>query len=452
MSQQRGGRLGLSLYWAGVMMAGMGLLAWETRPGWEVGLGVWELVLFIGLAGVLEAMLVPLAQGGGVPASFAVYFAGLLVLGPGPIALVAALAGWWSEGMVRRRGLAEAGYQAGRRALSLLGAGWVYQGLGGVVGEVKLAQQGVAVVGAAGSLWLLESGWEGIAEALERGKGSWRRWWACLGPRLGLQGALASVGLLLALLYQSRQQLVGEPGWQGLVLLGLIALVPSGLLYLAYRLQGHLQGVYAQSLRTLGALLEGKVGASEVGHGERVGTLAGAMAQALELPPAQQAQIRYAGYLHDIGKVGVPAALLARPRDQFAGAPAPLRLHPEIGAQILAPVRFLQPAAGMVRAHHERWDGLGYPDRLRGPDIPLGARLLALANAYAGLRRLLPPAQALSRLRQAAGSRFDPDLIELLKRVTERLPAERSFAHAPAGGTGLRGLNEESILDPAWWR
>jgi HD-GYP domain-containing protein (c-di-GMP phosphodiesterase class II) len=243
------------------------------------------------------------------------------------------------------------------------------------------------------------------------------------------------VGLLLGLLYQSRWQLVGQPagaGWEGLALLSLIALVPSGLLYWAYRLQGHLQEVYAHSLRTLGALLERKVEASQLGHGERVGALAAAMAQALELPGAQVEQIRYAGYLHDIGKVAVPASLLQRPRDQFAGEPAPLRLHPEIGAQILAPVRFLRPAAGMVRAHHERWDGLGYPDRLQGQDIPLGARVLALANAYADLcptpsaalatlrstsRPGLPPAQALSHIRPAAGSRFDPHLISVMERV-----------------------------------
>lgn len=200
-------------------------------------------------------------------------------------------------------------------------------------------------------------------------------------------------------------------------MLGLITLIPSGLLYYAYRLQGHLRQVYAKSLRTLGSLVERKVEGSQPGHGERVGALAAAMAQAVELSPRQVEQIRYAGFLHDIGKVGVPASLLAKSRDHFAKESPPLRLHSQMGAQILAPIHFLMPAAQMVRAHHERWDGLGYPDGLLHEDIPLGARLLSVANAYAGMTETLTPSQAVGRLRQAAGARFDPELVEVLARL-----------------------------------
>jgi putative nucleotidyltransferase with HDIG domain len=211
-----------------------------------------------------------------------------------------------------------------------------------------------------------------------------------------------------------------------------IAIVPATLLYYAYRLQGDVRQTYRQSLQSLGSLMEAKLEGSQPGHGERVATLAARMAQRLELPLDVIEQIRFAGYLHDIGKVGVPASLLNRRRDVFSGEPEQVRMHPVIGAQILAPIRFLQPAAEIVRSHHERWDGLGYPARRRGEQIPLGARILALANAYLGMTRSHTQAsltleQAVSRICQGAGSRFDPHLVGCLARVLKEmgeLPAE----------------------------
>jgi putative nucleotidyltransferase with HDIG domain len=414
-------RLWLTLYMAVTMAAGaVGLGLCLERWG-ALPLSPWELALFIGLAGVLEAMAVPVAGGGAVAASFAVLFAGLLVLGSAATAWVAALAVVWSEALVRRRSLGRAGFNAGHSVLSLLAVGGVYGMLGGRVGHLDLRSQWPAVLGAAIALWTLETGWVSLAVALERGGRLRRRLRSHLGPALIWNGALASVGLLLALLYQSRAELVGHSGWQGMLVLGAAVLVPCGLLYYAYRLQSDLQAVYSQSLQTLGGLMEAKVEGGQPGHGEQVAKLAASLAEALELPPDQVEQIRYAGYLHDIGKVGVPSSLLNRSRDRFEGEPEALREHPKYGAQILQPIRFLRPAAEIVQNHHERWDGLGYPRGLRADQIPLGARLLALANAYVGMTHSphapLTPDRALSRLRQAAGSRFDPGLIVELAAV-----------------------------------
>jgi len=415
-----------------VTLAGAGALA-LVAPQWgRVDLALWELACVIALTGLLDLMVVPVAGGGGVAASFAALFAGLLVLGPGPVAWVAGLAMLWSEGVVRRRPLSRVGFNAAHSVLSLLAAGWAYQGLGGAVGRLELSWRALpAVAGAAGVLWLLESGWVALAVALEKAgfpaslPRLWRRLRVWLGPMLVLDGALASVGVLLALLYQSRWQLVGQESWSlpERLFLATMVLIPCALLYYAHWLQGRLQQVYAHSLRTLGALLEAKVEGSHPGHGEQVGKLVAALAQELELPPREVEQIRYAGYLHDIGKVALPSSLLNRTRDTFSGEPQPLRLHPEIGAAILSPIHFLGPAAQIVRAHHERWDGLGYPDSLRQRQIPLGARLLSLANAYVGMTHShppLPPNQALSRLHQAAGSRFDPALVETLAAVLRK--------------------------------
>jgi hypothetical protein len=357
----------------------------------------------------------------------------LLVFGDAPTASVAAVAALISEGLIRRRPLVRAGFNAGHTVLSLLAAGGLYELLGGRVGRFALAHQLPALGAAVVCLWLCEAGWVAVAVVLERGGGSFRRLAGTLVPMLTFDGALASVGLLLALLYE----MIGKSTETTLFLIA-VALIPSGLLFYAYRLRGQLQETYAQSLRTLGALMEAKLQAHGPGHGERVAALAAAMAQALELPPPEIEQIRYGGYLHDIGKVGVAAQLLNRRRDIFSGEPEQLRLHPQIGEEILSSVHFLGPAKEMVRAHHERWDGLGYPEGTQGGHIPLGARMLAVANAYVGMTQgngsaPLPAAQALLRLRQAAGSRFDPEMVAAL----ESLPEFRSAVRQRAAGSGL---------------
>ncbi len=471
MTRERS-KLALWMYVAAVIAAAAAALTWGLLH-FDQAIDVWVLLLFVGLAMVMELMVVPLAEGGGVAASFAAYFAGLLVLGPVAAASVAALVGMSADGVLRRVRLVRACFNASHSALSLLASGWVYQKLGGVVVEEftpgGLQAQGggqaappywLAVIAAGICLWAMESVWVALAVTLDRGRRSrpaqggapamvrWLR--ASFWPMLALDGALASAGLLLALLYQNRAALAGTAGWQGTVLLAVIAVIPSALLYYAYRLQGHVQQAYANSLRALGALVEGKVetsGPSESqgglfyspgrtgaqgrpsgsprGHAGQVADVAAVLARARDVPSLQIEQIRYAGFLHDIGKVGMPGSVLAHGRDWLVGGSAPARnslraregLHPQIGGLILAPVRFLGPAAQMVRSHHERWDGLGYPDGLRGEQIPLGARLLSIADAYVGMGGAVSSAEALSRLRQAAGSRFDPELVEALASV-----------------------------------
>jgi len=424
----------LPLYVGLTIAAGVVALAHSLVSSGAAELGIWELATFIGLAGLLDAMVVPMAGVGAMAASFAVFFGGVLAVGAAPTAWVAALAVLWSEGMMRRRPLARTAFNASHSVLSLLAVGWLYGLLGGEPGRVVLSgwRPVGAIVVAAMGLWLLETGWVGVAMALEKGGGLGRRLRLAVGPGLAWDGALASVGLLLALLYQSRWQLLEQGSWSSTGGLFLVAtvLIPCGLLYYAWRLQGSLQQVYSQSLRTLGALLEAKVEGSpsassgprggQPGHGEQVAKVAAMLGERLELAPAQVEQLRYAGFLHDIGKVGVPTTLLSRSRDQYGGEPEAVRLHATIGEGILSPVRFLGPAAEMVKAHHERWDGFGYPGGLRGEQIPLGARVLALANAYVGMTHSpsqpLTPEQALHRLRQAAGSRFDPEVVEAAVR------------------------------------
>ena len=107
-----------------------------------------------------------------------------------------------------------------------------------------------------------------------------------------------------------------------------------------------------------------------------------------------------------------------------------MRTHPEVGERILQPIRSLQAILPIVRHHHERWDGAGYPDRLVGRAIPLGARIVAVCDAFRAMtedrpyRASLEEAEALSELRSCAGSQFDPDCVEALMRALDRRGGE----------------------------
>src|SRR6185312_4942849 len=106
------------------------------------------------------------------------------------------------------------------------------------------------------------------------------------------------------------------------------------------------------------------------------------LARAAGCDPALTELARISGQLHDIGKIGIPESILHNPSRLTEEEWAIMRTHPDIGARILAPIASLRPAIALVRHHHERWDGHGYPHGLHAEAIPLGARILAICDAY----------------------------------------------------------------------
>ncbi len=146
-------------------------------------------------------------------------------------------------------------------------------------------------------------------------------------------------------------------------------------------------------------------------HSLAVGELARALAPTLGLDPAV---LGLAGELHDIGKVAVPESVLAKCGPLTAAEEATMRLHTLVGA---AMVRDLGEIAPLVRASHERWDGLGYPDGLAGNAIPLGARAISVCDAYSAMRedrpygRVLDHEEAVGELARCSGTQFDPGVV-----------------------------------------
>lgn len=159
------------------------------------------------------------------------------------------------------------------------------------------------------------------------------------------------------------------------------------------------------------------------GHGQRVARVVLHLAQRWALPGAHVRLLFLASLLHDIGKAGVPEVVLFRPGKRRGANRRSFQAHPSLGADLLAAVPPLAGATPVVRHHHERYDGRGYPDGLSAEAIPLGARLLAVADAFDALtagrlyRPPVSPPTALAEMARHAGTQFDPDAVSVLIAV-----------------------------------
>ncbi|HKC07555.1 MAG TPA: HD-GYP domain-containing protein [Methylomirabilota bacterium] len=186
-----------------------------------------------------------------------------------------------------------------------------------------------------------------------------------------------------------------------------------------------------QSLLGLANALEAKDVYTR-GHSERVAALARRIALAAGVPPAAADVIAQAGLLHDLGKIGIPENVLRKPGPLSDEEWAVMRRHPVVGAQIVSPLEFFAAGAVIVRHHHERHDGSGYPDGLRGEQIPLGARIVAVADVYDALtsdrpyRPRLARADVVRHLESEAGETLDTRLATLCIRLTDDATPERA--------------------------
>jgi putative two-component system response regulator len=161
------------------------------------------------------------------------------------------------------------------------------------------------------------------------------------------------------------------------------------------------------------------------GHGRRVALLAGLLAERLGLSSEEQEQARLAGFLHDLGKVGIPTDLLLRAGALDPAERALVEEHPEIGARLLHPLEVPGRVPLAIRHHHEWWDGTGYPDGLAAEEIPLVSRIIGVGDAFDAMscdrpyRRALDRERVIDELRRFAGIQFDPRVVQEFLLILE---------------------------------
>jgi putative nucleotidyltransferase with HDIG domain len=178
------------------------------------------------------------------------------------------------------------------------------------------------------------------------------------------------------------------------------------------------QATYGKMLKALGASMALKDNGTKQ-HADRVARYCLEIGKALNCTPEQLTQINRGSYLHDIGKIGIPDAILNKPGKLTPEEADVMQTHSRIGYELVCHIPFLAPAAEIVLAHHERFDGTGYPRGLKGNDIPLGARIVAVANAFDVMVTDQPYRIALScsfddavaEIRRCSGTQFDPKVV-----------------------------------------
>ncbi|MGJ7919159.1 HD-GYP domain-containing protein [Neobacillus sp. LXY-4] len=212
-----------------------------------------------------------------------------------------------------------------------------------------------------------------------------------------------------------------------ILLVGVIAIVAY---IFVNRFTGYVRAIEDSFDRQLQGIVKGVIATLELkdpytrGHSQRVASYALAMAKEFgKFSKEELREFNYACLLHDVGKINIPDRILMKPEKLTNEEYEIIKIHPSIGAKTVEGVEGLKNGIDVIRSHHERWDGKGYPDNLIGEEIPILARITSIADAFDAMtssrsyRAALPLTEAYKRILEGKGTQFDPNLVELFKKV-----------------------------------
>jgi HD-GYP domain-containing protein (c-di-GMP phosphodiesterase class II) len=251
--------------------------------------------------------------------------------------------------------------------------------------------------------------------AIQQRRPLFERWWAHNHLHVWQQASLYLVGLLMV-------AVAAERAW-ALVLL----LLPSFVIYRSLRDGAALRIQTRLALEELADIVDLRDRYTH-DHCRRVGDLSGLLARRLACPPEEVERIYLAARVHDVGKIGIRSSVLLKPGDLTEVEWQEMRSHPEVGARIVA--KFPEFAAGreLVLSHHERWDGSGYPRGLQGAQIPLGARIIAVVDAWDAMtsnrayRQAMSVERAVDELNNGRGTQFEPRVVDAFTALLSDQP------------------------------
>jgi diguanylate cyclase (GGDEF)-like protein/putative nucleotidyltransferase with HDIG domain len=378
-------------------------------------------MLFLSSASAALKVQLPLTTSGStLSVSYAVDFASLLLLGPHETMLVAAGSAYSQCNLNSkdRNPLHRTFFSMAALVITVQGAGLASRLLGYHGPSASFVEIARPLVGAATVYFLLNTGLVATAIALsarQRARTIWQTNFLWSAPSYFVGAGVAAVAAWL----------VAHAGYW----VAPLTFAPIYLTYRTYKVymgriedqQRHVQQTSDLHLATLEALARAIDAKDQTTHTHirRVQLYATALADAVSVPAADIQGIRTAALLHDIGKLAVPEHILSKPGQLTKEEFQKIRIHPQVGAEIIAAVPFPYAVAPLILSHHEKWDGSGYPQGLAGETIPIGARILSIADYYDAVTTERPYHKALSSesavalLRHEAGRALDPVLVAL---------------------------------------
>lgn len=401
----------LKLYIAVIITAGLAFLLWLVPPA--LTQVPWlEVLFFVAFSMATETMPVYLPREITVSVSFCVIYAALLIHGPGVASLAAAMGALVGN----RPGTPwhRVAFNFAQLSLSAGTAGMVFLWAGGQVGHLNVVSSMFPILAGALAYFFVNSILISIAAGLSQDLSPVDIWVSRIGSVVVNYLVLIPLGILIAILFL-------RDGIAGVLLL----VIPLALARFSFQQYMDMRNVYLDTIRAIAATVDAKDSYTR-GHSERVRSHSVAIAKELELPEGEQEIIEYMALLHDTGKIGISEAILNKNSHLTPGEYKLVQQHPVIGAQIVSEIGRFKKASAIVRHHHEHYNGGGYPDGLVGEEIPLGARIITVADAYDAMTSERPyrgartNEEALVELQVNAGRQFDPLVVEAFMRVLVR--------------------------------
>lgn len=367
------------------------------------------LLLWTVFCTVVEMKPVMVTKSMVITVSFAIHLSAIILWG-NPIAIVSATVGSFLTDLFRARGIKKAVYNAAQYSIAIWTAGVLFSFFRKSNVTIDINQDFLALFFACTTYMLINTFLVAAIGALTQKKPVIYSWTKDLGLDLFQFVTLAPLGIITAMLYERDPYAIA------------LLVIPLIMTHISFQNYANLVHQSQETIEMLALALD-KRDPYTSHHSSQVASLATKIASEMHLKPSEIDAISMGGRVHDLGKISIPDSILNKPSPLTADEYARVKQHPKDGYDLLSGLHFYRKVLSFVLYHHERVDGKGYPDGLKSESIPLGAKIISVADAYDAMtshrpyRDAMSCEQAIAELVKNSGTQFDPSVVEAAVRI-----------------------------------